>query len=158
MNDKVIRDYREQDAAATLAVFLDAVMITAAVDYSAAQISAWARPSQRRVEDWNEARCRVSTIVAVVDGQMAGFSDVSAEGYIDMMFVSPHFARRGVARRLLAEIEGRARDAGAAGLSANVSITARPFFEHAGFVVEAEQHPVTEGVELTNFKMTRALG
>lgn len=153
----VIRDYREQDAAATLAVFLDAVTITASADYSAAQISAWARPQDRSVEEWNEARRRLSTIVAVVDGQIAGFSDVSVSGYIDMMFVSPAFARRGIARALMTEIESRATDAGTGSLSANVSITARPFFEHVGFVVEAEQHPVIDGIELTNFRMAKSL-
>ncbi|MDR2997660.1 MAG: GNAT family N-acetyltransferase, partial [Microbacterium sp.] len=100
---------------------------------------------------------RLAGIVAVVDGRVAGFSDVSAEGYIDMMFVSPAFTRRGVARALLAEVESRALAAGTAALMANVSVTARPFFEHAGFSVEAEQHPVIDGIELTNFRMTKPL-
>ncbi|WP_245958612.1 GNAT family N-acetyltransferase [Microbacterium bovistercoris] len=157
MSEIVIRDYRDEDAATTLAVFLDAVTITASADYSAAQIAAWARPAQRSIDGWNEARRRRGTVVAVVDGRVAGFSDVSASGDIDMLFVSPAFARRGVARALMAELESRAMDAGAAGLSADVSITARPFFERVGFAVEAEQHPVIEGIELTNFRMARPL-
>ena len=42
-----------------------------------------------------------------------------------------------------------------AALKADVSITARPFFEFYGFTVEAEQHPVKAGVQLTNAKMKR---
>ena len=74
-----------------------------------------------------------------------------------MMFVSPDFARRGVARTLMTFLEGRARRCSADQLSADVSITARPFFESSGFRVDAEQHPVTNGVVMTNFRMTKVL-
>lgn len=150
-----IRDYRSEDAEATRAVFLQAVTVTAAVDYSAEQIAAWARP--RSLDDWAAAMERRAGIVAAVDAEIAGFSDVSVDGYVDMLFVSPRFTRRGIATALLAEIERRARDAETPALSADVSVTARPFFEQAGFVVEAEQHPVVDGVELTNFRMTKQL-
>mgnify|MGYP000423235270 CR=1 FL=1 len=43
---------------------------------------------------------------------MVGFSDLDEQGYIDMLFVSPEFGRRGVASRLLDEIETRGRTAG----------------------------------------------
>jgi hypothetical protein len=33
----------------------------------------------------------------------------------------------------------------------------RPFFERHGFTVDAEQHPVRAGVELTNYKMRKEL-
>jgi quinol monooxygenase YgiN len=42
-------------------------------------------------------------------------------------------------------------------LTSDVSITARPFFERYGFTVEAEQHPVSCGVPLTNYTMTKKL-
>jgi putative acetyltransferase len=95
--------------------------------------------------------------VAVIGDDIAGFSDVSADGYVDMMFVSPRFSRRGVARELLAFLEALARRNSAKRLSANVSITARPFFEAMGFHVDAERHPVTAGVSMTNFHMTKEI-
>jgi putative acetyltransferase len=82
---------------------------------------------------------------------------VSADGYIDMLFVSPRYGRRGVGGTLLSFLEDRARASGIAQLSADVSITAREFFERRGFIVEAEQHPVTAGVSTTNFHMTKDL-
>ncbi len=36
---------------------------------------------------------------------------------------------------------------------AEVSITARPFFEKQGFIVTKEQTVLLEGVSLTNYKM-----
>ena len=47
--------------------------------------------------------------------------------------------------------------AGVSELSTNASITARPFFEQHGFTAVAEQHTITVGAEMTNFKMTLPL-
>jgi putative acetyltransferase len=152
-----IRAYRSEDADATLAVFLDAVAVTAAADYSPEQIDAWARAGLRNATDWDRALSDRNSYVAIVGGAIAGFSDVSASGYIDMMFVSSRFARRGVASALLKELETEALTAGAPALSADVSITARPFFERHGFTVEVEQRPVVGGIQMTNFHMVKPL-
>ncbi|POH67448.1 GNAT family N-acetyltransferase [Cryobacterium zongtaii] len=152
-----VRAYAPQDAPSTLAVFLDAVTTTASQHYSPEQIAAWSAPEERDVEEWNLARAGRGTVVAVVEGDVAGFSDVNADGYIDMMFVSPRFGRRGVASTLLGAIERRAKSLTAATLWTNASITARPFFEQHGFVVEAKQHPVSRGVRMTNYRMAKQL-
>jgi putative acetyltransferase len=152
-----VRAYAAGDGPATLAVFLDAVTITAAEHYSPEQIAAWSAPEERDVDAWDRERVPRVTVVAVLDGHIAGFSDVSAEGYIHMMFVSPRFARRGVAGALLSEDERRARALGAGTLTTNAGITARPFFERYGFVVVTEQHPVTRGVRMTNYRMLKRL-
>lgn len=152
-----IRPYRDADAAATLAIFLAAVTETAAADYSPEQIQAWARPDERELSAWHTAMQKRNSWVATVEGEPAGFSDVDRHGYIDMMFVAPRHLRIGVARRLLGHVEAHARAEGLAHLTANVSITARPFFERHGFVVEKEQHPVMASVQLTNYAMKKLL-
>jgi putative acetyltransferase len=38
-----------------------------------------------------------------------------------------------------------------------VSITARPFFEHFGFVVEAPQQVTVRGVVFDNFRMRKTV-
>lgn len=152
-----IRSYRPSDAANTLAIFLAAVTETAAADYSPEQIQAWARPESRELAVWHAAMHARNSYVATVDGEPAGFSDVGPEGYIDMMFVAPRYLRIGVARHLLGHVEAHARAERLTELTANVSITARPFFERHGFLVEAEQHPVMAGVQLTNYAMKKKL-
>ncbi|WP_437385347.1 GNAT family N-acetyltransferase [Plantibacter flavus] len=152
-----LRPYTEADAAGTLAIFLAAITETASADYSTEQVEAWAAPRERDAPSWNVSMAARDSFVATIDGALAGFSDVDSSGYIDMMFVSPRFLRQGVASELIAEAERRARAAGTIHLSADVSITARPFFEHHGFVVEAEQHPVRRGIKLTNYLMRRQL-
>lgn len=152
-----IRPYEYGDAASTLALFLAAVTETACADYTIEQIQAWADPDGRDLRRWAEAMAARQSFVAMTGGQLAGFSDVSKGGYVDMIFVSPQFLRRGVARSLLTHGERMARKWGARELTADVSITARPFFESQGFTVVAEQSPVMRGVTLANFKMRKSL-
>lgn len=152
-----IRPYERADAASTLAIFTAAITQTAAADYSPEQVQAWALPGHRDSETWNREMCERHSLVATVNGDVAGFSDVAPDGYVDMMFVSPQHQRQGIAHRLLGEIETEARRLGATELYADVSITARPFFERHGFIVESEQHPVRHGVQLVNFRMRKPL-
>ena len=152
-----VRPYESADAAGTLAVFLDAVTVTAAGDYSPDQIAAWSAPQERDVARWDLVRSRLGTVVATINGELAGFSDVDDQGYIDMMFVASRFGRRGVATVLLAEVERWGREHTVPALWTNASITARPFFERHGFVVVSEQHPVIRGVLLRNFRMRKEL-
>lgn len=154
-----IRPYEAHDAPATLEVFTQSVLRTAARDYSPAQLDAWAQPGQRDPAEWNAKMLARNTFVAVEgsSGMVVGFSDVDGHGYIDMMFVDPGATRRGIGTLLLIHAEELARAAGATELLADVSITARPFFEAHGFAVENVNHPVVGGVEFTNYRMSRPL-
>lgn len=152
-----IRPYKTEDASATLAIFTSAITTTAAADYSPEQIQAWARPGQREVGRWDASMQKRNSFVVATSGEVIGFSDVDEHGYIDMMFVAPEHQGRGVARALLGEAERRAREFGATDLAADVSITARPFFESRGFVTEQRQEPIRQGVKLVNFRMRKSL-
>lgn len=152
-----VRPYGNQDAPDTLKVFLAAITETASADYTAQQIQAWADADGRDLERWGAAMLGRGSVVGIVGGQVVGFSDVSPDGYVDTMFVAPTFLRRGVASALLASCEQRAREGNVGELTADVSITARPFFERHGFAVVAEQNSVTRGVALRNFKMRKPL-
>lgn len=148
-----LRPYASGDAAATLEIFRRAVAETAAADYSPEQVAAWI--GERSLEEWRDAMRARGTGVAEVDSIVAGFSDVTPSGYIDMLFVHPRYARRGIATALLQENLRRAQLRGATELTANVSITARPLFERFGFEVVEQRRPVRHGVELVNFAMRR---
>jgi len=152
-----LRTFLTADAQATLAVFLDAITVTAAVDYSPEQIAAWARPQERELSAWAQAMVNRNSVVALVDNEIAGFSDVDDSGFIDMMFVSPQYSRKGVASALLKHNELAARERGAIALTANVSITARPFFASRGFSADAEQHLLIHGIRMTNYRMSKQL-
>lgn len=56
------------------------------------------------------------------------------------MFIHKDFQGKGVATLLLNEIERYAVAAGITRITSEVSITARPFFEKRGYIVEVEQN------------------
>lgn len=151
-----LRAYQPSDAVPTRTVFYRAVHETARADYTAQQLDAWA-PPMTDYGSWNERMLRNRTVVAEEDDVLLGFGDADAAGYVDMMFVLPEAAGRGVAGALLDHVLGRAAAEGASSASTHASLTARGFFAHKGFVVVEERHSVRAGVELTNFLMTRSL-
>ena len=117
-----VRRYTAADAAATLRCFRRAVRGTASGDYEPAQIEAWAAVD---VDAWGRRRESVETWVAERDGRLVGFSDLDADGYIDMMFVDPDAVRTGVASALLERLVALAKFRGLAELTVHASITAR---------------------------------
>ncbi len=152
-----MRDYTGADAAPTLKVFRDAVTVTGAQRYTAEQVVAWAGPPEDNLPAWHAARSAPATVVAVIDDTVVGFSDLDTQGYIDMLFVSPGFGRRGVASRLLDEVESRARTAGLDALTVSASLLLRPLLARRGFVVEKQLAPVVSAVTLVSFAMRKAL-
>lgn len=144
------------DATGTLEVFLRAIRETASADYTPEQIAAWA-PIDIDPAEWQDRRATSRTCVARDGGRVIGFTDVDDSGYIDMLFVEPEHARRGVASALMGWVFEVAARQETRVLTTHASITARPFFESRGFRVENEQHPVLRGVVMTNFLMSCAV-
>lgn len=73
------------------------------------------------------------------------------------MFVHKDFQRKGIATMLLSEIERHAATMGIIRITSEVSLTARPFFEKRGYIVEAEQKRKANQLFLTNFRMVKKL-
>jgi putative acetyltransferase len=150
-----IRRYRPDDAAALWGVYYSAIHHVATADYSLEQVCAWA-PESIDESTWAERMCAISPFVAERDGRTVGYADVQPNGYIDHFFVASVATRQGVGSRLMEHIHSTAASAGLETLFSDVSITARPFFEHWGFEVERQQSVVVRGIELTNFRMRKS--
>ena len=134
-----LRAYTAGDAQATLAIFLRAVRETARAHYSPEQVEAWAADSGD-LDSWGAARAAPHTQLAIVDGQVAGFTDVDDHGYVDMLFVDPDFGRQGVASALLTSVVTLARERGLPELTTFASLTSRPVFERHGFEITGERY------------------
>jgi putative acetyltransferase len=154
--DILIRPYAPADLDAVMTLFARAVREIASRDYTPAQIKAWAEPALDRAV-WTARLDRRPTFVAVRNGAIAGFSDLEADGRIDMMFVHPDHQRRGVASALLGHVEALARAQGHNRLFTEASITARPLFERFGFRVVAAQTVERRGQRFRNYRMERIL-
>lgn len=149
----LIRPYAPEDSDATIEIFLRAIREVSSRDYSPEQIDAWAQ-----VEDpikWAERRISRPAWIAEIDGKPVGFSDLTADGCLDMMFVHPEFQGRGVASRLLARVEEEALGLGMDRIYTHASLTARTFFERKGFVAVTRQTVERRGQGLDNFVMEK---
>lgn len=152
----VFRPYRAEDAAPLLDLFRASVHAIASDAYSAAQRESWA-PADLSAEAFAQQRARTATWVAEFGGSPVGFSDLQADGHIEMLYVHPQFQRRGIARALLNHIESQAREASLRRLYAEASIPARGVFEAVGFRTIVSQTVVVRGEEMINYRMEKRL-
>ena len=120
--------------------------------YSQAQIDAWA-PEDLDPRIWFSKVQEINPYVAVLNGKIVGYADLQKSGYIDHFFCHYMYQSKGVGSYLISFIVTEALRLGIAELSADVSITAKPFFESKGFVVLKEQVNHLRGQELINYKM-----
>jgi GNAT superfamily N-acetyltransferase len=150
-----IRPYEAADGEQTLDVFLRAIRVTASKDYTPVQIAAWTAGVDPAA--WSRRRSGAGTWVAELEGNVVGFTDIDAVGYIDMMFVDPAVGRSGIATALLEHVQAIATSQNLRELTVNASKTARPFFERNGFTVAAEQQVERNGSTFTNYRMAAPL-
>ena len=132
-----LRPYEPADAAATWKVFHAAVRSTALACYSAEQVAAWA-PDDVDADRWAHRRAAAWTLVAVHNGQVAGFTDLTDAGELDMLYVHPEHARRGVATCLVAGVVTEARRRGLLRLDVRASRVLQPLLERFGFVLDED--------------------
>ncbi|PDT18150.1 GNAT family N-acetyltransferase [Rhizobium sp. J15] len=154
MNERIlIRPYAPDDVDATIEIFLRSIHEVSSKDYSAAEIEAWAKVEDRSL--WAERRMSRPAWTAEIGGKPVGFSDLTGDGCLDMMFVHPEFQGVGVATRLLRRVEEEALRLGYGRIYTEASRTARPFFERQGFRMVARQIVEKRGQSLENFLMEK---
>lgn len=148
-----LRRGTESDGEALRSVFLRSVRRIASADYSTEQVEAWAPLGGDRA-GWIRDRIDANTWVAVLDGRVAGFSDIDVEsGRIGMLFVDPDSSRLGIGSKLIRRNLDEARASLRRSVSVEASITARPLFETHGFVVVKRQRVLRRNTYLRNYVM-----
>jgi putative acetyltransferase len=148
----MMREYRSSDLEAVIALFQRSVREVASRDYSPAQLSAWA-PETADLRAWSKRLADGGVFVCSRNDHIAGFARIDAEGCVDLLYVHPNCQRQGVARELVEWLVSWAASRGLRRLQAEVSVTARPFFERMGFRVVRPQVVERRGVKFNNFVM-----
>ncbi|MEO1043939.1 MAG: GNAT family N-acetyltransferase [Pseudomonadota bacterium] len=130
--------------------------------YNAAQRAAW-MPAPRHGADWH-ARLAGQHVVVAEDGAgiAQGFmslepGDDPGHGYVDFAYIRAEARGSGLFRRIYAEIEKHARDAGLTRLNTHASLAAQPAFAAMGFVVEEEEAVAIGAEKLKRFAMMHSL-
>ncbi len=123
-------------------------------DYSQEQVEAWA-PEYLDLSLWKNRMKVLSPFVAEIDGVIVGYTDLQSDGLIDHFFCHYKYQGQGVGKALMNCILETGKQRGIKRFYSEVSITARPFYEHFGFEVVKAQEVEVRGQRLRNFVMEK---
>jgi len=152
-----LRPFLPNDIPALASLYQASIEELAAEDYSEAQCAAWAGRADDEAA-FGETLSQGLTLVAMIGGVVAGFSTLAGKDQLDMLYVHPEFARRGIAGVLLDAIEKLAAARGAKKLDVEASDTAKPFFDKRGFEADHRNTVEIDGEWLGRTHMHKTLG
>lgn len=146
-----LRPYTPEDCEEISLLFYETVHTVNAKDYSRQQLDVWATGSID-LAAWNKSFLAHTSFVAVDGETIAGFGDIDSSGYLDRLYVHKDYQGIGIATALCEKLEASVESTT---VTTHASITARPFFEHRGYVVKKEQQVERQGILLTNYVMEK---
>jgi putative acetyltransferase len=151
-----LRPFLPSDAARCASIFSASIFALAAEDYDEDQLSAWAA-SAEDVAAFGARLAGGLTLVATIEGAVVGFASLKGVEALDMLYVHPEFARRGVGAMLVDALTRLATGRGAKRLTADASDAAKALFERHGFIARARNVVEVRGEWLANTTMDKAL-
>lgn len=153
----IVREATGADLEAVTSLFRETILNINAMDYAPEQTNIWSAAWQNREQWLTRIRNQHFLLAFSPGGELAGFGSVEKSGFLDMLYTGKDFQRKGVAKVLIDELENFVRQQNAKEISAEVSITGRPFFERIGFITKKENRKILGGVEFINFLMCKDL-
>jgi len=149
-----IRDYIEADANALWQLFFNTVRTINRKDYSQEQVEAWAS-GQYNADYWTKRMKGLSPFVAELNGVIVGYTDLQEDGLIDHFFCHHEYQGQGVGKALMNHVMQVGQLRGVKRYYSEVSITARPFYEHFGFQVVKETLADMDGQQLKYYQVEK---
>lgn len=151
-----IQNYSEERARDIADLFYQSVHAIDPLVYTAEQKDAWA-PTPVDYKRWSERLNKKKPFIAIMEGRVAGFIELDADGHIDCTYTHPDYQGIGVASTLYAHLLAEARRRNIKRLFVEASLIAKPFFENRGFSVVEKNEVQRHGVHLVNFSMEMCL-
>jgi len=154
MSAIALRPYLPADAARCAVIFRASIEELASEDYSLDQCEAWAA----KADDSAAFAKRLAdslTLIATIEDASVGFACLKSGVEIDMLFVDPAHARRGVGAALVDALIRLARARGGERIEVDASDTAKSLFERHGFVAVRRNLVAVGDQWLGNTTMTR---
>ena len=121
--------------------------------YSPEQVTVWASTADRTEGLARRINEQHFYVTETNEGIITG--SIEDSGYLDMLYVHKDYQRQGIGSQLIEQLLAKAVELGISIVESEVSITARPLFEHFGFVVVEQQEIDINGVLLINYKMQK---
>ena len=155
--DFMIRVALQSDTVELKQLFQNTVLAINRRDYSQAEVEDWASCGDNLANIKDMIKNHYFILAVNQQSEIVGFSSITPQGYLHSMFVHKDFQGKGIAIMLLNEIEQYAITNGIMRITSEVSLTARPFFEKRGYIVEEEQKRKANQLSLTNFWMAKQM-
>ena len=155
--DFIIKVAKKSDIVELKDLFQNTILMINRCDYSQAEVEDWASCGDNLSEIEDMIKTHYFIVAVNQQAEIVGFSSITPQGYLHSMFVHKDFQGKGIATILLEEIERYAITTGIIRITSEVSLTARPFFEKRGYIVEKEQKRKANQLSLTNFWMQKTI-
>ncbi len=146
-----LREYKPTDCKQLAELFYQTIHHVNAKDYSAEQLAVWASGSVD-LRKWDQSFREHHTVVAVENGKIVGFGDMTPCGYLDRLFVHKDYQSRGIATAICRELEQRATGKT---ITVRASVTAKSFFEHRGYHIVRKENVFRNGIFLPAYQMEK---
>lgn len=156
MPPPALRPFLPADTPLLAAIFVASISELTGDDYSENQQAAWASAAADETA-FGQRLAQQLTLVATLQGSPVGFASLKGADHIDLLYVHPGAALRGVAAMLCDALEKLAGARGAKSLTVDASDNAQGFFLKRGYVA-TRRSTITMGDEwLANTAMTKTL-
>lgn len=152
-----IRAYKESDAEYLVHIFYNTCHKVLIKDYSKEQVAALAPEEKLNVEPWAKKWEKIPPFVAEFDNEIVGFAEFLTDGYIDCFYCHHDYIGKGVGTKLMQAILAKAKSQQNHRLYADVSETAKTFFEKNGFAVLKRKSIERKGIFLENYLMEKMI-
>jgi len=153
----IIEDASQEDIKEIQQLFFDTIHMICKKDYNVEQIEAWSSVKNDD-EKWQEKILNQYFLVARADDKIVGFGSLENNNYLDLLYVHKDYQKKDIAKKLLTILEKKAEINRADKITADVSKTARSFFEKNGYKVIKEQKRKIRNIFLPNYRMVKKLG
>lgn len=150
------REYKNTDFHAVMDLFYVTVHEVNKNDYSEEQLDAIA-PKDANEYHWEKSLEKNHTIVVEEDDKLIAFGNIGKTGYLDRLYVHPDYLRKGIASKLVEELEEYAKKHGSHVINVTSSITSKAFFESKGYAVIEEQINERRGERLLRYLMEKKI-
>ena len=152
-----LRPFLASDAPIAAAIFVAAIEELTGDDYSEGQREAWAASADDE-EQFGQRLAGELALIATLRNSPVGFASLKSNNHIDMLYVHPDAAGRGVGSALCDALEKLAGARGTKILTVNASDNASDFFRKRGYVARQRNSVTVNGEWLANTSMQKALG
>jgi putative acetyltransferase len=152
----IIEDANQDDIAEIQQLFFETINMICKKDYTKEQIEAWSSAKDDD-EKWLNKILNQYFLVARSNNKIVGFGSLQDNSYLDLLYVHKDYQKKDIAKRILLFLEKKAEINQAEMINADVSKTAKSFFEKNGYKIIKEQKKKIKNVSLPNFKMVKKL-